>query len=519
MSFAGLIRIARTASAAAKASSKFEKAVKISKGLWTTANVADAGMDLFLLGNEIAKALGVTDPKIKALIDSVTEKGVEYDTMMSQVTQANTDITNLRDALASLHGINNDFSERQELAFEQSEAIDNLKEKLNSSIPTSYTWFENTALPNISLSDQSQQLLESIQQQLGVNYQIVGIASAGLGYRAAVFGYSQYKKRNSTDTSPNTTTFGSKDSEELSESREARKTKFQQARSGITKYGNMMYKGVDKLITVGSFGLSIFALIQQQKAEAAMKQALNEMLERYESALSTYDFVLNGCKNPDGSINEAALEAVANEFDLVLEEETDEARETLVIGYYGVLEGYDATIDDIVDSMDAAYESMIAQFKNVAIDSKDSQIVADLESSYTRFETLKDAGKDENLAGDKRKTELDKIRDDFANSVAKQMKQINQELTVAIANHKSLSILEPYAKGIIEDWEFFLSFSPPGLPALPSDEFIRRKTTEVKNILEKAFPDRERFLTEEEIFEGLKQLILELIAESAPALV
>ena len=280
-----------------------------------------------------------------------------------------------------------------------------------------------------------------------------------------------------------------------------------------------MFQGVDKLITVGSFGFSIYTPIQERKAEDAMKRDLNEMLQRYESELSTYNFVLNGCKNADGSVNEEALEAVANEFDLILEEETDEARETLVIGYNGVLEEFDATVDDVVDSMDAAYASTIEQFKNVEIDSEDSQIVADLENSYDRFKESKDVGKDENLAGDKRKTELDKIRDDFADSVAKQMKEINQELTVAIANHKSLSILEPFAQGIIDNWEFIRSFSP-GLPTSPSDEFIQSKTTEVKSTLDIAFPERERFITEEEIFEGLKQLIPELVTESAePALV
>ncbi len=520
MSFISLINAAKAATAAAKASSKFQKAVKIAKGLWTTVEIADAGLDVFMLGNEIAKASGVTNPEIKALIERVTEKGVEYDTMMSQVTQANTDITNLLAAITSLHGINNDFTERQGLVFEQSAALDSLKEKLNSSIPTTYTWFENTALPETSLSAENQPNIELIQQQLGPDYLLVGIASFGLGLRAAVLGYSRYKKRQGgqdvpeADTRPNSTIFDGADLEELDELKTARKTKFQQARSGITKYGNMMFQGVDKLITVGSFGFNVFSLIQQQKAEDAMKRDLNEMLQRYESEISTYNFVLNGCKNADGSVNEEALKAVANEFDLVLEEETDEAKETLVLGYNGVLEGFDATVDDIVDSMDSAYESTIKQFKNVEINSEDSQIVADLENSYTRFKTLKDVGKNEDLAGDERKTNLDKIRDDFADSVAKQMKEINQELAVAIANHKSLSILEPFAQGIIDKWLLF------GLPLPPSEAFIQIETATVKSTLDITFPERERLITEDEILEGLKQLIPELVAKSAePALV
>ena len=513
MSFTGLINLARTATAAARAANGAQIAVKIASGLWTTIKIAEAGLDVFMLGNEIATALGVTDRDIKALIERVTEKGVEYDTMMSQVTQANTDITNLLAAITSLHGINDDFTERQGLAFEQISALDSLKEKLSSTIPTTYTWFENTALPNISLSDEIQLQLEAIQQQLGPNYLVIGIASLAIGLRAGVLGYSRYKKRNQgedvpeADNRPNSTIFDGADLEELGERRAARKIKFQQVRSGIAKYGNIMFQGIDKVLTVGSFGFNIFTLIQQQQAEDAIKQSLNEMLQRYESEISTYNFVLNGCKNADGSINEAALQAVADTFDIVLEEETDEARETLVQGYNGVLEGYDVTVDDVVDNMDDAYESMIEQFKNVEVDSEDSQIVAGLENSYTRFETLKDAGKNENLAGDKRKTELDKIRDDFSNSVAKQMKEINQELAVAIANHKSLSILEPFAKGIIDKWLAI------GLPLPPSDAFIQIEAGTVKSTLDISFPERERFTTEEEIFEGLKQLVAELQAE------
>ena len=519
MSFISLINAAKAASAAARASSKFQKAVKIAKGLWTTIEIADAGLDVFVLGNEIAKAAGVTNPEIKALIDRVTEKGVEYDTMMSQVTQANTDITNLLAAITSLHGINNDFTERQGLAFEQIAALDSLKEKLNSSIPTTYTWFENTALPKTSLNAENQPNIELIQQQLGPDYLLAGIASFSLVLRAGVLGYSRYKKRNQgqdipeVDTRRNSTIFDGADLEELDELRISRKTKFQQARSGITKYGSMMFQGVDKLITAGSFGFSIYTLIQERKAEDAMRRDLNEMLQRYESELSTYNFVLNGCKNADGSVNEEALKAVANEFDLVLEEETDEARETLVIGYNGVLEEFDATVDDVVDSMDAAYASTIEQFKNVEIDSEDLQIVADLENSYDRFKESKDVGKDEDLAGDKRKAELDKIRDDFADSLAKQMKEINQELAVTIANHKSLSILEPFAQGIIDKWLLF------GLPLPPSEAFIQIEAATVKSALDISFPERERFITEEEIFEGLKQLITELQVEPAPALV
>lgn len=517
MSFAGLINLARTATAAARAANGTQVAVKIAKGFWTTANIAGAGLDVFMLGNEIATALGVTDREIKALIEKVTEKGVEYDTMMSQVTQANTDITNLLAAIISLHGINDDFTERQGLAFEQISALDSLKEKLSSTIPTTYTWFENTALPGISLSDESQLQLEAIQKQLGPSYLIMGIAGLGIGLRAGVLGYNIHKKRNQgqdvpeADNNRNSTVFDGADLEELNERRTSRRTRFQKVRSGITKYGSMTFEGIGKVLNVGSFGFNIFFLIQQQQAENAMKQSLNEMLQRYESEINVYNSVLNGCKNADGSINQAALQAVADEFDIVLEEETDEARETLIQGYNGVLEGFDETVDDVVDNMDDAYASMIEQFKNVEIDSEDSQIVAGLENSYSRFETLKDAGKDENLAGDKRKTELDKIRDDFSNSVAKQMKLINQELSVAISNHKSLSILEPFAQGIIDKWLAI------GLPLPPSDAFIQIEAGTVKSTLDISFPERERFITEEEILEGLKQLVAELQAEPALA--
>ncbi|MBV6626865.1 MAG: hypothetical protein KI793_28660 [Rivularia sp. (in: Bacteria)] len=518
MSFIGLVNAAKLASAAAKAAKGVKVAAKIGKGLWTLTEIADAGMDVFMLGNEIAKAAGVTNPEIRDLIDRVTKKGVEYDTIMKEVTQANEDITNLLAAITTLHGINIDFEERQGLAFEQSTALDSLKDKLNDKIPTTYSWFEETALPgNVSVEDRKK--LEVIQKQLGPSYLNIGIVSFSLGLRAAIVGYKLHKKRKGKQDAPevpklrrrNAGIFDGADLEAIRKLRVRKKTKFQKVSSGVKKYGKIMLKGVDKLLTVGSFGFNIYTLIQEQKAEDEMKRSLNDMLLRYESDIRTYNFVLNGYKNLNGNDKEKALQAVAKEFNVDLEKQNEEAKETLAKGYKGVLEGYDEALDDLVDGMDAAYESMIEQFKNVTIDSKESQVVTKLENSYTRFKLLKDAGKNESLDSNLRKTELDKIRDEFADSVAKQMKEINKELTVAIEDHRSLSILEPYAQGIIDDAEEISKEFD--VPFRVSDNLLRRKAEEVKNILDVTSSERKRLRTEDEIFEGLKKLIPELRAK------
>ena len=505
MSLASLISIARTAA-------KSSKAAKLGKGLWTTIEIADAGMDVYIVGKEIAKAAGVTNPEIEELIHKVTEKGIEYDTLMKEVVQANTDITNLLSAITSLHGISADFGERQGLAFEQSQALDTLKTQLNGSIPTTYSWFENTALVDGNVSTETQEQIEAIQKQLGPNYLHMGIASSGLGLRAMFLSYSLYKKRqggqnpagNPAGQGQNSGVFDGLDADELRNNQARKKTKFQKVQSNLKIVGKATRKAVDKLFTVGGFGLSIYYFIHEKKVEAEMKRQLNEMLQEYESDIETYNFVLKGVKNPDGSLNEDALLAVAEAFDLDLTTESEEAKETLGIGYQGVLSEYDESIDSLVDGMDAAYESMIEQFKNAQINSEDSQVVATLETSYTKFNTLKDAGKDENLASDQRKETLDDIREEFSNSVVQQMKEINQELTSALADHKSLSILEPYAQGIIDKWQAI------GLPLPPSEQFIQIEAESVKNTLDIALPDRERLKTVEEILEGLNILIAEL---------
>jgi hypothetical protein len=505
MSLASLINIARTAA-------KSSKAAKLGKGLWTTIEIADAGMDVVILGKEIAKAAGVTNPEIEELIQRVTEKGVEYDTLMKDVVQANTDITNLLAAITSLHGISADFEERQGLAFEQSQALDILKTQLNGTIPTTYTWFENTALSDANLSTETQEQIEAIQKQLGPDYLHMGIAGAGLGLRAMFLGYSSYKKRQGGPNNPvNPSVLNGANSQEVRNSQALKKTKFQKVQSGLQIVGKATLKAVDKLFTVGGFGLSIYYFIHEKKVEAEMKRQLNQMLQDYESDIATYNFMLQGVKNPDGSVNQDALEAVAEAFDLDLATQSEEAIETLAIGYQGVLLEYDENIDSVVDGMDAAYESMIEQFKNAQINSEDSQIVANLETSYTEFKILQEAGKDENLVSDQRKEKLDNIREGFSNSVAQQMKAINQELTLAIADHKSLSILAPYAQGIIDDAnDFGLSFPLP-------DRFLERKAEETKNTLDIALPERERLKTVDEILEGLKILIAELQETSVAA--
>ena len=516
MTLLSLVNAAKAASAAAKVSKGAKVATNIAKGLWTTVEIADAGLDMYTLGNQIAKELGVTDVKIRQLINQVTEKGVEYDTIMNEVTQANIDITNLLGAITSLHGINNDFTERQGLALDQSAALDTLKDRLNRSIPTTYSWFENLGQLDGSLSAENQQTVDAIQELLGPNYLTMGIAGASVGVRAAMLGYSWYKKRNLGQHAPEipelyrqkATVFDGADLEMLREGTEARKTRFQAVSSGFAKYGTMMFQGVEKLLTVGSFGLNIYMLIQEQKAEDEMEQSLNEMLQGYESEIDTYNFVLNGCENEDRSVNEDGLQAVAKEFGIILDEQTDEAKKTLVKGYTGILEDYDETLDNLVDSIDASYASMIEQFTNAKVYSEESQLVSDLETSYISFKKLKDAGQNENLASDRRKEVLDKIQDEFSNSLAKQMKEINQELTLGIANHKSLSILEPYAQSIINDANQFDMAFPL------SDTYIARKAGVTKQILDISYPEREVFTTESQILEALKELITELREKS-----
>ena len=84
------------------------------------------------------------------------------------------------------------------------------------------------------------------------------------------------------------------------------------------------------------------------------------------------------------------------------------------------------------------------------------------------------------------------------------MKEINIELNVAIANHKSLSILKPLVEGIISDakdfeWSFPLS-----------DKYLRRKAEAGKKMLNVTYSKRKELKTTDEVFEALKKLISEL---------
>jgi hypothetical protein len=168
MSFAGAGKLVTSLSAAqkaAKAANTFKTLAMIGKGTWAIMDVATLGMDLYMFGDELDKAINPNhDPQLKQLCKDVAALGLQYDPMMTKVVAANTSINNLSNGLNGLHNLYEDFEAKQGIAFEQLEKLGQLTEKLKKSAPTTYDWFSKTFFPKVDVNkEQFNKLQDRIQ--------------------------------------------------------------------------------------------------------------------------------------------------------------------------------------------------------------------------------------------------------------------------------------------------------------------------------------------------------------------
>jgi hypothetical protein len=515
MSLASLFKAAQ---ATAKTSKAFKTTATAGRAIWTLAEIADMGMDTYILGDEIARAImgDNYDPEIKSLSQQVAEKGVQYDRIMTEIAQAaNVDIPNLSGAITRLHSISIDFETTNGTIFEKCKKLEDLRLKLLGKVPTSYTWFTNPP-SSVIVSEEVKARLEAIRKQLSPDYATIGLHSAGIALRSAYLGYSLYKKKTRGTVPPTrprrnamANIFEGMDAEEIKRIQSGRVSKFKQVRTGFKTYGTIATKGFTKLLSAGSFGMNIYLLIHRQEQKEKAKQTLREMIAQYDQEIRNYGYVMDGCKHADGTVDVAGIQTVATLFELDLANQDADAKETLAIGYRGVLAQYDESIDNLVNSIDGTYQKVIEALNEVSTaEATDEQVVQNLRTAYIQFQPLQSIGKDEKKDSDQRKSVLDQIATLFSNSIAKQINEINQSLTKEIENHKAFSMLEPYAKGILKEVK--------RSNITITDNFLREEAEFVKEMLDEGMLERDRFTTVDEIFEGLKKLIAELQKEASP---
>jgi len=441
----------------AAASSKTAKLLKGAKGVFTIVDVLDTALDAGQLADEIARAIMGDDysPALRDLAKEVAELGIVMDTTMSAIAQANVDIGNLTAGINALAAIELDYGNRGLLVIEQLEKLDQLRANLSSASPTVQEWFATlraSAVGNAPDPDQ----LAALTSILGPNMALILGNSVTLGLRAAYVGYVQRKKRQQAGTAdeptgrPRADAFSENDPKTMRQSLVVRSDRFGTLKSRAIAVGKPLATTGVKIITVGSFGMNIYFLVSKVKAQQEAMRELRALRDRYKKEIPLYEQALSGVpKN-----NEAALQAFADFFELDISAQS--TRDSLHIGYNGTVLEYEALIADLLgqeddvatpdidesDGIEGAYRSMLAKFEETQLVDSDLATIEALRRSYDRYRGFKAIALDTEKTTSVRKDEgFDPIRDEFIESVSKELNTILSTLAVQIDDHNSLNTL------------------------------------------------------------------------------
>ena len=542
----------------AAAGSKTSKFLKGAKGVFTLLDVGDTVLDAGQLADEIARAIMGENysPALRDLAEEVSELGIELDTKMSAIAQANTDISNLTAGINSLAAIDLDYGNRELLVIEQLEKLDQLSESLSGASPTVQDWFATLSASAVNNAPDPDQL-EALKSVMGTNMAIILGNTATLGIRAAYFGYKQRQKflqagkptLTRTDRFPGSVA-------EMKAYIAQQKTRTAIAKRHAQTAGKFLFNAGTKIITVGSFGMNIFFLVSKVKAQQEAMRELRKLRDRYQVEIPLYEQALNGVPRGD----EAALQEFAEFFELDISEES--TRESLHIGYNGTIQEHEALIVDLLgqeddpttpdedesDGIEGAYLSMLVRFEETQLLDSDLAIIDALRASHVRYRGLKAIALDTEKSSSVRKDEgLDPIRDEFINSVSKELNTILSSLAVQIDDHNSLNTLIIIASDLVVSVEEIVAVEADIAKTEAQlqqieDDFIRELLEEKLALLvekrDSLQPDieskaqfaldvisvnteRSKFRTLEEVTEALEVLVSELspAPEQPPVLV
>ena len=455
MSFIGLLKAAATGS-------KTAKLIKGAKGVFTILEVFDTVLDAGQLADEIARAIMGDNysPELRDLAEEVAELGIELDTKMTAIAQANVDISNLSAGINSLAAIELDFGTRSLLVIEQLEKLDQLRASLSEASPTVQEWFATLRASAISNAPDVEQLA-TLKNLIGPDFAIIAANSGMLGLRAAYVGYMQYQKRKQAgdppSVRPRADAFSGGDIDDLQQAQSSRAVRYSTLRGRAKTIGQYTFSGVTKLVTLGSFGMNIFIIVSKVKAFQEAMRELRALRDRYQKEIPLYEQALSGVPR-----NEAALQAFADFFELDISAQS--TRESLHVGYNGTIQEYESLIvellgqeDDLTtpdvdesDGIEGAYRSMIAKFEETQLVDSDFSTIESLQASYNQYQFFKTIALDTEKQTEVRKAEgFDPIRDEFVDSVSRELNTILSTLAVQIADHNSLNTLLIIARDLI----------------------------------------------------------------------
>lgn len=438
----------------ALAAAKAAKAATGAKVFFTVMEVADLGLTATNVGIEIAKA--VNDPPSQALQDAANAyaaAGLEYDQRVARVDQANGAIQNLQTGISSLSDIHIDYGDKLQLAMDMMERLDDLRDHLNTLNPTLFSWYNGTATSASHKAGlnavEAARLNEVKESLLAVDWETIAAGGLFIGALAVQAGRALFKRRTRNAAPapappPSAPTaapapsradpFAGVGGEAVSLRRAALKVRRQQWKNRARVAGRYAGIGFNHALTLGSFAMNVVALVNRAQAEAQAIEDFNMETARYRAEIPTFDLALNGAKT------QADQDRVISFFGLSVD--TEAGRESLAIGYNGVIGQTNETIEETIDDIGACYDEMITAFEGVLVRDDEAAMIEQLRTSKREVYTpARLIALDTSLSAEKRKVDgIDKIRDEFILQLSGKLNIILDTLSETIENFTALNL-------------------------------------------------------------------------------
>jgi hypothetical protein len=536
---------------------------KFSKGFWLFFQVADLGLSGYVLGDEIYKSLAGDnyDGELKGLCDKVAELGVQYDKLLAEISDFNNAIEN---AIASQQNILHlvlDYERKQKLMGELEKKLSTLEKELTKKIPTKYFFFseEFIKLKTNDLKLNQQTLIKNVQDtHRPLPTWMLSVSGTLFGFMTIYIIYQVFRRYKPEDPRPSSSgdirrgtyspeiellpqqlqlrerskSVGDVPSVESVENFPAHQKPTTKSKKSVSSrlifYGVTFLKVSSVIVTLGSFGMSVYSLVQQNKTRNQCVQELNTLINRYQKEIPLYNFFLNGCKNEKGDTNDSIVEEVIN---LIYEKKEDKdvdetTKEIIADGAKKVWHDHILDINVFVDKVKDVYDEL-EKIHNSILE-KDNKFIGELgelgkaredlnkSQSFNEMASKLKKGKEDftelrsqykNLSDspknsdEKRKNLIDKIVDNFTENINKPLNALISDISEVYDYHLAIKQLISFAQGLINE--------------AVEDEKKNIKRTKIeayaKMVLKVINADREkensRKITEEQIVKFLIHLI------------
>lgn len=534
--------------------SVYSSLATLAKGLFTTARIADAGLNIYMIGDMIWTDIdpGSRYPEQKQLAIELLENGKIYDEKLNEYINESGNLTNLSNALIIINTTAQTVDDRVLQINKRYNIIDQQIKIFEEKYPTLRNWFDE-AWARKNNPDASLARLREITSTPGksaveiivtIGYISFGTATTAWQVKSLVSdGLKWYRQRRNGGlplTRPRSNAIYR---------RPARSGYWQQIQGAWTQFKinyPKLYTTLKVSLTGVSLGLNIFAIVSKAKAATAREEYLRGESNKFLKGTANVQLFMNGARTVSDlsrltseykldelvellkTLSDQRLNKLLAESDLAAKggvsqdeastegqggQDSSEATSLtpaeayavdLAKGVHGLLADCNNNLAQSCDVILKSYDGILAVADGAAgVSEEDKAALEPLRRANTRSNKLVSQIKEE-TDGAKKKQKIEELsmlaRDELIGNFDKWIADLDDIIT--ISKIQSLVALE--AKTFIEDF-------PPERWASAMD----RKAKRLMATLDSMFPGRRGFSTEAEV----KSLLEHFVNKLSPQLV